>query len=308
MLQIVVGILLLYFGAEALVRGSTNLSIRAGISPLVVGLTVVAFGTSAPELTVSLTASLQGMGAVSFGNVIGSNVFNIVVILALSSIIHPLSIHVNLLKRDIPIMIGISLIGFGLIGFDLVPRWVGFLLLLLLGGYIIFTLRLARKESKENTKLFDVTPKPEGPLWRDIVFVIAGLGVLVWGAEMFVAGAVGIAAKLGISEAVIGLTIIAAGTSLPELATSIVAALKRQTDIAVGNIVGSNIFNILLILGSTAAVRPIDTTGISFIDGAFMLGSSIILLPLAFTDRSISRIEGLVLFSIYGGYLYWLWP
>ncbi|MGE9295668.1 MAG: calcium/sodium antiporter [Puniceicoccales bacterium] len=308
MLLIALGIVLLYFGAEGLVRGSSNLAIRAGIKPLVVGLTVVAFGTSAPELTVSISAALQGLGEVSLGNVIGSNIFNVAVILGLSAVIIPLTIHVNLLRRDIPIMIGVCAIGFALIALGHVSRLAGIGLVALLAGYLTFTIILARKDGSAADEMVDLPAKPNGPVWRDVVFVIAGLALLVLGANWFVDGAITLARKFGVSEAVIGLTIVAAGTSLPELATSIVAAFKKQTDIAVGNVVGSNIFNVLCILGITATVQPIDGGAINWIDGAFMLGTSAILLPLAFTQRTIDRWEGALLLAVYGGYLWWLWP
>lgn len=308
MLLIFAGIVLLYFGAEGLVRGSSNLALRMGIKPLVVGLTVVAFGTSAPELTVSLSASLQGAGVVAMGNVIGSNIFNIAVILALSAIINPLTIHINLLRRDIPIMIGITVVGFALVAFGAVPRAAGAGLLLMLGAYLFYTVWEARRETRAG-ELPDEAPETPQNHWAlDVVFLVVGLGLLVWGANLFVKGAINVARDQGVSEAVIGLTIVAAGTSLPELATSIVAAFKRQTDIAVGNVVGSNIFNLLCILGATALVKPIPTDGISLIDAGVMLFVSIILLPLAFTQKTVSRWEGALLFVIYGGYLWWLWP
>lgn len=307
MLLILAGIVLLYFGAEGLVRGSSSLAIRAGIQPLVVGLTVVAFGTSAPELTVSISAALQGMGPVSLGNALGSNIFNIAVILGISALIRPLEIHINLLRRDIPIMIGVSVIGFVLLFFSVVTRVYGLILIALLVAYVLFTIRASKRETANNAALDDVSP-PAGPWWRDAIYLAVGLGLLVLGANWFVDGSIAIARKFGVPEAVIGLTIVAAGTSLPELATSIVAAVKKQTDIAVGNVVGSNIFNILCILGVTATVTPIPTAGISLVDGGVMLLAAVILLPLAFTQRSISRAEGLLLLGVYGGYLVWLWP
>jgi len=308
MLLILAGIVLLYFGAEGLVRGSSNLALRMGIQPLIVGLTVVAFGTSAPELTVSISASLRGSGVVALGNVIGSNIFNIAVILGLSAVICPLTIHVSLLRRDIPIMIGFTVIGCALIAYGAVPRWVGVGLLILLAGYLIYTICQA-KHDQEQGEFSDELPEPsKSPPWLDIVFVLVGFGLLVLGAEWFVRGAIVIARDLGVSEAVIGLTIVSMGTSLPELATSAVAAFKKQTDIAVGNIVGSNIFNLLCILGFTALVHPINADGISLVDAGVMLGVSILLLPLAFTQREISRLEGATFLAIYGGYLWWLWP
>ncbi|GHC10543.1 calcium/sodium antiporter [Cerasicoccus arenae] len=308
MLLVIAGIVLLYFGAEGLVRGSSNLAIRAGIPPLVVGLTVVAFGTSAPELTVSISASLQGKGVVALGNVVGSNIFNIAVILGISALIRPLTIHINLLRRDIPIMIGAAVVGFGLILYGDIGRIAGIALLLMLTAYLVFTIHAAKRETAQGLDSMDAPEPPKNAWWLDVIFLVVGLGLLVWGANLFVEGAIVIARKLGVSEAVIGLTIVAAGTSLPELATSIVAAIKKQTDIAVGNVVGSNIFNILCILGTTAVVKPISADGISWIDGAVMLLVSVILLPLAFTQRTISRGEGGFLMVIYGGFLIWLWP
>ncbi|WP_309382365.1 calcium/sodium antiporter [Cerasicoccus frondis] len=308
MLFILAGVILLYFGAEGLVRGSTSLALRAGISPLVVGLTVVAFGTSAPELTVSISAATRQMGAVSLGNVLGSNIFNIAVILGLSALVRPLEIHINLLRRDIPIMIGVSAIGFGLLFLSEIGRIAGVALLVLLVGYIYFTIHESKRESAQSAEALDVPEKPAGVWWKDVAMLIVGLGLLIWGANLFVEGAINIARRLGISEAIIGLTIVAAGTSLPELATSIVAALKKQTDIAVGNVVGSNIFNILCILGATVLVCPISTSGISLVDGGVMLLTSLILLPLARTQLTIQRWEGAVLLAVYGGYLLWLWP
>ncbi len=308
MLLIIAGIILLYFGAEGLVRGSSSLALRMGIQPLIVGLTVVAFGTSAPELTVSLAASLQGEGVIALGNVIGSNILNIAVILGLSAVICPLTIHINLLRRDIPIMIGVTVVGCALIVYGSVPRWAGISLLLMLVGYITYTIVAARREEHASELGTGCLGPPKSRIWLDAVFVVAGFGLLVWGANLFVTGAIQIARQYSVPEAVIGLTIVALGTSLPELATSVVAALKKQTDIAVGNVVGSNIFNLLCILGSTATIKPISTDGISLIDASVMLFVSITLLPLAFTQRTISRLEGAFLLAIYGGYLWWLWP
>jgi len=309
MLPILAGIVLLYLGAEGLVRGSASLAIRAGVHPLVVGLTVVAFGTSAPELTVSVSAAMKNLGEVAVGNVVGSNIFNIAIILGISSLLRPPTIHLNLLRRDIPIMMGVSLLGFALIAFGSVGRIAGLALLALLAAYLVLTVRLARREKAIPAGEFPPPDAPSRtPLWLDLLLVAAGLSLLVWGANLFVAGAIDLARTLGVSEAVIALTIVAGGTSLPELATSIVAAVKKQPDIAVGNVVGSNIFNILCILGATAAVRPIDVGGIGLGDAAVMLGLSVVLLPLAVTQRRISRPEGLGLLLAYAAYLAWRWP
>ncbi|WP_411826875.1 calcium/sodium antiporter [Luteolibacter sp. AS25] len=303
MIYIAVGVLLLYFGAESLVRGSSRLAAYFGIPPLIIGLTVVAFGTSAPELTVSISAAFKGAADVAIGNVVGSNIFNIAVILGITALIRPPSVHLDLIRREIPFLILVSVLGFCLVSYGEVSRLVGMGLFTILCGYIFFSIRAARGQGEEVGVV-----EPGFSVWMCILLIFAGLGILVLGSNLFVRGAVVMAREFGISEAVIGLTIVAAGTSLPELATSVVAAFKKESDVAIGNIVGSNIFNILCILGLTASIQPIEVGGIGIRDAAFMLGLSILLLPFAFTKRSISRGEGCVFLSIYGVYLFLLWP
>lgn len=305
MISIAIGIVLLYIGAESLVRGSSRLAAHFGIRPLIIGLTIVAFGTSAPELTVSLAAALKGSSDVAVGNVVGSNIFNVAVILGITALIRPPSVHIDLVKREIPIMILVVLLGFGLVCLGHVSRLAGIALFLGLCAYIFFTIRAARNQPDENPSGLSTE---QSPVWMCSLMIVAGLGILVWGSDMFVEGSVALARKFGVSEAVIGLTIVAAGTSLPELATSVVAAIKKEADVAIGNIVGSNMFNILCILGLTAAIQPIQVGGIGMRDAAFMLGVSILLLPFALTQKSLSRAEGCVFLSIYGVYLYLLWP
>lgn len=305
MISIVIGIFLLYVGAESLVRGSSRLANNFGIPPLIIGLTIVAFGTSAPELTVSLSAALKGSSDVALGNVIGSNIFNIAVILGITAVIRPPSVHVDLIRREIPIMIFVSMLGFGLVSYGHIPRIAGIVLFLGLCAYTVLSIRAARKQPLGEPPELSTEASP---VWICAVFIVAGLGTLVLGSHLFVAGSVAMARDFGVSEAVIGLTIVSAGTSLPELATSLVAAVKKESDVAIGNIVGSNIFNILCILGLTASVQPIQVGGIGMRDAAFMLGLSMLLLPFAFSQRSISRGEGCVLLFIYGLYLYLLWP
>lgn len=305
MISIVTGILLLYIGAESLVRGSSRLAGHFGIPPLIIGLTIVAFGTSAPELTVSISAALKGASDVAVGNVIGSNIFNIAVILGITALIRPPSVHLDLIRREIPFMIFVSMVGFGLVSFGYIPRIAGIILFLGLCAYTVFSIRAAKRQPDGQQP--DLSTE-RSPVWICGVLIVVGLGVLVLGSNLFVAGSVAMARDFGISEAIIGLTIVAAGTSLPELATSLVAAIKKESDVAIGNIVGSNIFNILCILGLTASIQPIEVGGIGIRDAAFMLGLSILLLPFAFSKRSISRAEGCVFLSIYGIYLYLLWP
>lgn len=306
MILILVGVLFLYLGAEGLVRGSSRIAARLGIPPLVIGLTVVAFGTSAPEMTVSVAAAVRGSGDVALGNVVGSNLFNIAVILGLTALIRPPVIHLDLIRREIPLLIVLSTIGLGIISLGEVPRWLGIVLFSGLILYTVVTVRMARAQSGDELPSADqASPQPLG---GSAMLALLGLGLLVAGSHFFVTGAVALAQRFGVSEAVIGLTIVAAGTSLPELATSVVAALKRESDVAIGNIVGSNIFNLLGILGLTASISPLMQVGITWRDAWFMLGTAVLLLPFAFTRRTISRTEGGVMLAIYGIYLAMLWP
>ena len=308
-LYLVGGLVMLFIGAEGLIRGSSNLAIKIGITPLVVGLTVVAFGTSTPELVVSLKAALLGNSSISLGNVVGSNIANIALILGVAAIIRPLDVHAKVIMREIPIMIGISL----LLLLLLLDGELGFIDgLVFVSGIITYTfvnVWMARKEkSPEVVKEFKEGLKSKLGIPVSIVLMIAGLGLLILGANLFVQSAVAIAKMFNVSDAIIGLTIVAIGTSLPELITSIVAAYKKESDIAIGNVVGSNIFNILGILGITALIIPISSAGISYIDLGVMLITAIILFPLSRSGFSISRMEGALLLAGYAGYIYYLIP
>lgn len=296
---LILSLVALYIGANWLVQGSSSVASRAKISPLVIGLTVVAFGTSAPELVVSLSATLNGQGDISVGNVIGSNIFNICAILGLSAIVYPLQAQTQLLKRDIPVMILAAILFTILFWNGKLTRLEG---ILFFSGIIIYTtvnLYYARKNGKKE-KLPEKEKINVSGCWLiDVGYIGAGLVVLVFASQLLVDNAVFIAQLLGISEAVIGLTIVAAGTSMPELATSIVAATKKNPEIALGNIVGSNIFNILAILGITASVHPISANDVNYIDLLVMLGVSLLILPVVRTGYKISRIEGIFLVIIY---------
>ena len=301
-LFLLLGLVLLYFGAEGLVRGSSSLALRLGLSPLVVGLTVVAFGTSSPELVVSLKAALDGQGAISVGNVVGSNICNIGLILGLCALITPIATNSQIVRVDIPIMLGITAVSLFILADGAIGRNEGFLLVALLVAYIIFSIRLARRQPADALGAEfgeEVKISKRG-------LVSGGLVILVLGARFLVDGAVIIARTLGWSEALIGLTIVAIGTSLPELATSLVAAVKKEADIAVGNIVGSNIFNLLGILGITAIVHPLQSGGVGMVDFAVMAAFSLILWPIAFHQQRITRPEGATLLAGYAGYLFWL--
>ena len=303
------GIVMLFLGAEGLIRGSSSLAIKIGITPLVVGLTVVAFGTSAPELVVSLKAAMMGNSVISLGNVVGSNIANIALILGVASLIKPLDVHSNVIIRDIPIMIGITV----LLLLMLMDGELGFIdgIIFVLGliVYLVFNVIMARKEENPEVDAeFKEGLKSKLGIPISVVLMIVGLGLLILGANLFVQSAVAIAKMFNVSDAVIGLTIVAIGTSLPELITSIVATYKKEADIAIGNVVGSNVFNILGILGITALIIPISTEGISYIDLGVMLFAALILLPLSKTGFLISRLEGALLLSGYVGYMYYLLP
>ena len=304
------GLVLLYFGAEGLVRGAASLALRAGITPLVVGLTVVAFGTSAPEMVVSTKAAWLGQGGIAVGNVVGSNIFNIAVILGLSALLRPMVVRMQLLLFDMPLVILASLVALLFLRDDQLARPEAALLFAGIIAYTAINIILARREkSREIASEFaEGTPHASGRLAVDLLYVLGGLALLVLGARLFVAAAVELARMWGVSEAVIGLTIVAAGTSLPELATSILAAARKQDDIAIGNIVGSNVFNLLAILGAAGLVRPLEASGIGAMDLGMMVLTALVLLPMMRTRMMLGRWEGALLLALYGGYLWWLWP
>ncbi len=307
-IYVLAGLVLLYFGAEGLVRGSSSLALRLGLSPLVVGLTVVAFGTSSPELVVSLKAALDGQGAISVGNVVGSNICNIGLILGLCAMITPIATNSQVVRVDIPIMLGITAVTLFVLADGHLGRPEGILLAAMLVAYVVFSIGLARRQPADalGAEFGEEVKISKRGLAVDVLMVIGGLVLLVFGARFLVDGAVIIARTLGWSEALIGLTIVAIGTSLPELATSLVAAVKKETDIAVGNIVGSNIFNLLGILGITAIVHPLQADGVGMVDFAVMAAFSLVLWPMAFHQQRITRPEGAALLAGYVGYLFWL--
>ena len=307
---ILVGLLLLCLGAEGLVRGSASLALRAGISPLVVGLTVVAFGTSSPELVVSTKAAFLGQGSIALGNVVGSNIFNVAVILGLSALVRPMKVNVQLIRFDMPVMIVVSLLAFWMFRDGALSRGESAVLFAGVVTYTTVAILMARRETSlaVEQEFTEGTPHTSRSVWLDALFVLGGLALLVVGARFFVIGAVDLARVWGVSEAIIGLTIVAAGTSMPELATSMVAAFRKQEDIAIGNIVGSNIFNVLAILGISGLIHPFAAEGIKPMDFYFMLGTSILLLPLMRWGMRLNRYEGLLFLALYVAYLAVLWP
>jgi cation:H+ antiporter len=305
---LILSLVLLFFGAEALVRGGSSAAIRLGLSPLVVGLTVVAFGTSSPELVVSLKSALVGQGDIAVGNVVGSNSFNIGFILGLTALVCPLAVHRQIIKLDAPIALGVAILLPLLLMNGVLARWEAAFLFAGIVAYTALNIHLARKSSNE-PETYEAPGTGVLKNWFfDIVFILGGLGILVLGSRLLVDNSVSLARTLGVSEAVIGLTIIAAGTSMPELATSLVAAIRKQADIAVGNVVGSNVFNILGILGISGLAKPLESTGVTMTDYGFMVGFTILLLPLLYTGRVLHRLEGALLLGLYGVYLAILWP
>jgi cation:H+ antiporter len=311
----------LVVGGSWLVRGASRLALGLGLSPLVVGLTVVAFGTSAPELAVSAGAVLSGRTGLAVGNVVGSNIFNVLFILGLSALITPLSVHRQVIRQEVPILIGAAalLIVLGLDG-GFGAR-DGAILLGLLAAYTTFLVRQARAASTATAASTDASREPPSPragAWDDrlplqLALIVAGLGLLVAGSEALVSSAVTLARALGVSDVVIGLTIVAAGTSLPEVATSVLAGLKGERDIAVGNVVGSNLFNIFGVLGVASVAAPLSGAGalpvppdVARFDLWVMLAASAVCLPVFLTGREIARWEGALFLAYYAAYTTYL--
>ncbi len=307
---IILGFVLLALGAEGLVRGSASVAIRVGVTPLTVGLTVVALGTSTPELVVSLSASLNDQADIAIGNVVGSNIFNIGIILGLAALLCPIKVNAQVVKHDGPIMIAASLILLLLLTLGSLSRLSGIGLFTALIAYTTYTIGMSKKEASHGIQQqFEERISTQSKsLCLDLLFIGGGLLLLVIGSRFLIVSATDIALSLGVSEAVIGLTIIAAGTGMPELATSLVAALRNHPDIAVGNIVGSNIFNILGILGISSIVKPLSAPGITALDLWVMVAFAIALLLLLYTKLKLQRWEGGLLMLGYAAYLWVLWP
>jgi K+-dependent Na+/Ca+ exchanger family protein len=315
-LLFILGIVLIIAGANYLTEGASVLARRFGVSPLVVGLTIVAFGTSSPELVVSLVSALRGNSDIAIGNVVGSNIFNVLVIGGITALVAPITITRSTIRREMPLMLLACLV-LSVMALDRVFSGIGEVEnvlsrsegIILLGFFLIFlTYTFAIAKDKPSDPHVNSEPVKHYPLWLLIIFIIGGLASLIAGGELFVRSASSIARNLGMSEGFIGLTIVAAGTSLPELATSIAAALKKEPEIAVGNIVGSNIFNVFFILGTTATVAPIHIGGVSTLDFTMMSFAALLLYVFAvlFGQRVIKRMEGAVLvlcFVLYTVYL-----
>src|SRR3972149_6335594 len=297
----------LYFGAEWLVKGASRFASSFNIKPVVIGLTIVAFGTSTPELVTSVIASIKHSSDIAMGNVIGSNIANIGLILGLSAIVQPLKIDMKLIYREMPIMVGISMLLYFMGWNGTLSRLEGGILLIGILAYTCYVYRVALKESKTIELEYEEFIGVKDNVAKDIFLIIIGIGALVGGAYLLVHSAIYFARVIGISELVIGLTVIAVGTSIPELATSLVAAIRKESDISVGNVLGSNIFNILAVLGIAAIIQPLRVNNASLrVDMPVMLFFSIFLIPIITWKFALTRGQGVLLLIGYGLYIFWL--
>lgn len=308
---LLLGLLILTCGADILIRGASAIALRLKMSELLIGLTIVAFGTSAPELAVSIKSALAGQGGIALGNVIGSNVFNTTLILGITALLCPLRVELSVIRKELPLLLGVSAVfSMMVVHGEGLNRISGMILTLGLLAYIVHSFYSGQR-AKGDIATLEAIAIPEKSVTMkpvvSILLIFLGLGMLVFGGDMFVKSAVSIAKSLGVSETVIGLTVVAAGTSLPELAASTVAAIRGKADMAIGNIVGSNMFNMLCIGGISSLIKPLSTQ-FGWMDLMPLLVTSALLLPLMRTGFNISRKEGLFLIVCFGGYLFLVWP
>lgn len=309
---VVVGVVLVLLGADRLTEGSASLARRMKVPEIVIGLTIVAAGTSAPEFFVSLVSALKGTSDMAVGNVVGSNIFNTMLIVGCAAMVAPMTISKTTVRKDIPFALIASLLLVvlcldGISSFDLkgnmISRVDGVILLVGFSIFMFYTFRTAKNDSDIPSGR---VPNTDTKTWKCLLYIVLGLAGLIVGSNLFVDAASGIAERLGISKSVIALTIVAGGTSLPELATSVVAARKGQSAIAIGNVIGSNVFNILAILGVTAVICPMRMDGITIVDMLVMLLSMLLVWLFSFTRYTVARWEGFLLAVGFLGYLYWL--
>ena len=308
LIYLILGIIGLYFGAEWLVGSSSKLALKIGVSPLVIGLTVVALGTSAPELAVCLRLNLESRPDAALGNIVGSNICNILLILGFSSLIRPLRVHRQIIRKELPILLMVSFALIVMLINKEVASWEGFILCVGIVIYILFSFKGANNsgefkvEGESSSEIDTVSSQGYNGIGL-IALLLVGLTLLVLGAFFFEKGGIGLAKAFGVSEAVIGLTLLAFGTSLPELATSIVACMKNEGDIIVGNAVGSSIFNVLAILGITALFKPLSVNDINLIDYSIMIGAVIFCWLFIYKKMELNRIKGVVFLGFYAAYI-----
>lgn len=300
------GVVVLYFGAEATLHGAVAIATRMGISQLVIGLTLVAFGTSCPELSLDVSAAIQGTTELAFGDLVGSNIANVGLILGIAAIVCPLRIHMRLLRAELPIAIAVSVLVLALAWDGTIGRQDGLFMLACFILFVGYSYRAARQESAKVQREMKEVAEPITGLGKSWLMVVLGLAGLVAGAQLMVYAAVGMARLIGVSELIIGLTIVALGTSLPELATSVVAARRKDADIVVGNVIGSNIFNMLLILAIVAIICPVPVESRSlYIDLPVMIAFVVVLLPIMLRGMVVTRNEGIVLVTGMAAFLGW---
>ena len=304
------GLALVVFGADWLVDGASGVARRAGLSQFIIGLTIVGMGTSAPEMVVSLIGALEGKGDIAVGNVVGSNIFNTLLILGLTALILPMGVTRTNRRRDIPMNLGVTLLlillglKFTLFGFgaDGLSRVDGIVLLVLFAVYMWYSFKTGKADESEEA------PEKENKLWLDILLILGGIAALVVGGRLFVDNAVAIAGRLGISDKFIAVTILAGGTSMPELATCVAAAVKKKGQLALGNIIGSNLFNILLILGGSAIIAPISFSSINAVDMAALMASALALVACLYVGKRnvLDRLDGSLFLLVWAGYMAYL--
>ncbi len=300
-LYIILGAVVVLWGADRLTDGATALAQRMRIPQIVIGLTVVAMGTSMPEFFVSLMSALHGTSDLAVGNIVGSNIFNTMAIVGITAVVAPMTISRNTVRKDIPFAVLASALLL-MMCYDLeISRWEAAVLFVVFIIFMVYTVRMGMKNGDEQA-----IEQPPMALWKSVGLLILGLLCLVGGSDLFVNGAKSVAKMLGVSDAVIGLTVVACGTSLPELATSIVAARKGQSAIAIGNVIGSNVFNILMILGITGMVLPMNIQGITTVDLTVMMGSIVLVWLFSYTKYTVERWEGALLTAGFVGYMTWL--
>ncbi len=308
-LLLVVGFLFLIKGADWFVDGSSGVARRFGIPSVVIGLTIVAFGTSAPEAAVSITAALNGDNGIAVGNVLGSNLFNLLMVIGVTSLLNPCKVDSGIISRDFPfsILISIVLLVLGMDTFlgggeiNVISRGDGMILLMFMVIFMVYTIRGAMDPSRKPEPRDAMEPKPQ--VTKCLGLIVIGIAGIVLGGQLVVESATAIAISFGISQTLVGLTIVAMGTSLPELVTSAVAAKKGESDIAIGNVVGSNIFNILFVLGSSSAITPVPFSMLSVYDSAIVIAVSLLIYMFCYTKRQVNRIEGAVAVMTYFAYM-----
>ena len=300
-LILIAGLVLVVWGADRLVDGASAIARRFGLSEFVIGLTIVGMGTSAPEMVVSFIGAIQGNADISIGNVIGSNIFNTLLILGLTALLLPMAVTPDNRKKDVPmnILITLLLVGLGLDG--ALSRWDGAILLAVFALYIWHSFRNGSEDASEEESA-------DEPVWKSALFILAGLAALVFGGRFFVNSATSIAQALGVSDKFIAITILAGGTSLPELATCVAAAIKKKGQLALGNIIGSNIFNILLILGGSALIHPLSLAGINLVDFGALFASAVALLTCCYVGKKnmLDRVDGVLFLLLFAAYMTYL--